>query len=274
MLSVEINGHEQDLGQLICIFQAKMKRQNRRNFLKEATLVAGLPVISPLLLNQSMLQPKMTSVPKDAVILFQGDSITDARRDKGAYYANNLSGLGDGYAFLAAAKLLADHPEKSFHIYNRGISGNKVYQLANRWKDDCLNLQPDVLSILIGVNDFWHALKHGYDGTIDTYRTDLTALLKRTKEALPSVQLIIGEPFAVAGGSAIDENWNEDFDAYRYAAKEIASEFKSIFIPYHDIFTDALKVAPVEYWCPDGVHPSLAGAQLMAQHWLAAFNKL
>src|SRR5690606_9088299 len=106
--------------------------------------------------------PKIRIQPNDT-ILFQGDSITDAGRDKENQSPNNNRALGSGYAFLAAAKLLHDHAAQHPVIYNRGISGNKVHQLADRWDADCIALKPDILSILIGVNDYWHTLNGNYD---------------------------------------------------------------------------------------------------------------
>ena len=87
--------------------------------------------------------------------------------------------------------------------------------------------------------------------------------------------MIIGEPFAVKGGSAINnDQWFPKFEAYQAAAKSIAEQFEAAFIPYQSIFDEALESASVQYWCPDGVHPSLAGAQLMAKHWMKAFDGL
>jgi lysophospholipase L1-like esterase len=244
--------------------------ENRRDFLKKATASA---------LAASTIYAAGAAIPKPAApdgltILMQGDSITDGGRNRGAYYANQGNGMGGGYVYQIVSQLLGAHPEKSFRFYNRGISGNKVYQLAARWEDDCIQLQPDVLSILIGVNDFWHTLSGNYDGTAETYENDLRALLSRTKEALPEVKLIIGEPFAVKGGTAITEAWYPVFDDYRSIAKEVAGDFKASFIPYQDIFDKALNEAPVSYWCPDGVHPSMAGSYLMKEAWITAFNQL
>ena len=176
---------------------------------------------------------------------------------------NMTKGMGSGYVYQIVSRLLGKHPEHDFQCYNRGISGNKVFQLANRWEDDCLQLQPEVLSILIGVNDYWHTLSHSYTGTVETYEADLRKLLDRTRKALPEVQLIIGEPFIVKGGTAIDDRW-EPFHDFRTVAKQIAVDYKGVFLPYHSIFDKALASAPVEYWCPDGVHPSMAGGHLMA----------
>ena len=209
------------------------------------------------------------------VIVFQGDSITDAGRNKQHQEANNSGSLGRGYAGLIAAELLGTHPQQNWQCYNRGISGHKVHQLAARWQEDCLDLEPDVLSILIGVNDFWHTLTNDYKGTVDIYDRDLRNLLDLTLAALPDLKLIIAEPFAVDGGTAIDnDKWFPAFNGYREAAKNIAKDYKAAWIPFQKIFDDALELAPVSYWCPDGVHPAPAGNYLMAQAWIKTFNEL
>jgi lysophospholipase L1-like esterase len=168
---------------------------------------------------------------------------------------------------MAAAELLNKYPEKNLTIYNRGISGNKVFQLAERWDTDAIGLKPDVISILIGVNDYWHMLKNSYKGTLEIYRNDYRALLNRTKTALPNVKLVVGEPFAILG-TAVNQSWFPAFAEYQAAAKDIAKEFDAAFVPYQKVFDKALKVAPGSYWAPDGVHPSIAGAKLMAEAWL------
>ena len=143
--------------------------------------------------------------------------------------------------------------------------------MAERWQADCLDLRPDVLSILIGVNDFWHTLSSGYDGTVSVYERDYRALLERTREALPGVALIIGEPFAVTGGTAGSDAWYPAYAEYRAAARRVADDYGAAWIPYQSIFDDALERAPVEHWCPDGVRPAPAGNYLMAQAWVEAF---
>lgn len=202
------------------------------------------------------------------VILFQGDSITDWGRDKSKSQANDPSALGNGYVIHTAGSLLTKYPKKSLQLYNKGISGNKVYQLAERWDADCIALKPTVVSIHIGVNDFWHTLTSGYTGTIETYIADYKKLLDRTQKALPGVRFVIGEPFAVKGVRAVDDKWYPAFDAYRQAAKDIAAQYNAPFIPYQAIFDKALETAPGSYWTTDGVHPSIAGAKLMAEGWI------
>lgn len=200
-------------------------------------------------------------------ILFQGDSITDAGRSREDSAVNSQPALGNGYAWLAAAQLLVDRPDAKLKIFNRGISGNKVFQLAERWQADCLDLKPDVLSILIGVNDFWHKHKHGYDGTVEKYESDYRALVEQTKNALPTVKLVILEPFVLKVG-AVDDSWFPEFDGYRAAAKRVAESVGAAFVPFQTMFDIAVKIAPPARWAGDGVHPSNDGAALMADWWL------
>lgn len=202
-------------------------------------------------------------------ILFQGDSITDAGRDKGNAAANSAPALGTGYAWFAASQLLVDRPDDGLKFYNRGFSGNKVYQLAERWQTDCLDLKPDVLSVLIGVNDYWHLVKHGYDGTLEKYEGDFKALLTQTQTALPSVKLVVCEPFVLKVG-AVDDSWFPAFDGYRAAAKRVAKSVGAVFVPFQTMFERAVKIAPPERWAADGVHPTDDGAALMAHWWLRA----
>ncbi|GGK86356.1 SGNH/GDSL hydrolase family protein [Rufibacter glacialis] len=245
---------------------------SRRRFLKHTALGGMASLSIPGIITEALAGEKQAPVTlkKDSVLLFQGDSITDAGRNREAQEVNSSRNLGGGYAMLAAAELLHAHPQKNLKIYNKGISGFKVYQVAERWETDTLALKPDVLSILIGVNDFWHTLSSGYKGTLQTYQQDFKALLDRTKQRLPDVQLIVGEPFAVKDIKAVDEKWFPAFDAYRHAARDLARQFNAAFVPYQSVYEKAQKQAPGVYWTYDGVHPTLAGAQLMAQAWLKA----
>lgn len=247
---------------------------SRRSFIKKAVTGGILAVSIPEIVSAAMVsagrKKKMLSAGK--TILFQGDSITDAGRNKDETAYNNARGMGTGYAMLAGAYLLEKYSTFDLKIYNKGISGNKVYQLAERWDKDCLELKPDILSILIGVNDIWHKLNGQYEGTAEIYKRDYIALLEKTRKALPDVQLIICEPFAVPGVKAVDDKWYPELYDYQRSAREIADLFSAVFIPYQKIFDEAQKRAPGVYWTHDGVHPSLAGAQLMAEAWLASIK--
>ena len=235
-----------------------------------AAAIASIPgiVSSCITKDEKSVDEKYSIFQTGNTILFQGDSITDAGREKEKQVPNNSRSFGYGYAFLAASNLLNSLPGKKLTIYNRGISGNKVFQLANRWQEDCLDLKPDVLSILIGVNDYWHKRNNHYDGTIEIYENDYRALLKQTKEQFPGIKLIICQPFAVINTSAVDESWIEPMKQYQEVAKRMADEFNAIWVPYQEVFDEAVKYAPAVYWTGDGVHPSMAGAQLMAEAWL------
>jgi lysophospholipase L1-like esterase len=247
---------------------------SRRTFLKQsatgAAVMASIPaIVSSCTSGKSGDQKQEFAIfnEKD-ILLFQGDSITDAGREKKKELPNNPRSFGHGYAFLTASTLLHALPKKQLTIYNRGISGNKVFQLADRWEKDCLDLQPNMLSILIGVNDYWHKRNGKYDGTIEIYENDYRNLLQRTVENLPGIKLIICQPFYVLNTSAVDETWAEPMQKYQAVAQKLATEFDARWVPFQEVFDEAVKHAPATYWTPDGVHPSMPGAQLMAEAWL------
>ena len=242
----------------------------RRDFLRNTSMASILALGIPEIVSAAMPKFSPLKISKGNTILFQGDSITDSGRKKDDNLFNNPTSLGSGYVLQAAAEMLFTHADKELKIYNKGISGNKVYQLAERWDKDCLEIKPNILSILIGVNDYWHKHNGKYDGTVEVYQKDLIALIERTLKAFPNIKLVMGEPFAVKGVKAVDDTWYPEFDTYRVAAKEIATQFNAVFIPYQKVFDEAQKIAPGNYWTADGVHPTLAGTKLMAHAWLKA----
>lgn len=213
-------------------------------------------------------QPVVEKI-KNATILFQGDSITDAGRNRRNKGPNNAGAFGRGYPFLLASYLLAKYPKEQLKIFNRGISGNKVPDLDKRWQADCIDIKPDVLSILIGVNDIWHKLNGRYKGTVESYEEGFNALLSRTKEALPKTKLVICEPFVLRCG-AINDKWFPEFTQRKEAAKRVAQKAGAIWVPFQEAFDEGVKSAPPKYWAGDGVHPSMAGHALMAKTWIEA----
>ena len=245
---------------------------SRRGFFKHAGIgtaaIAGMPLLANSCSAESSISRIETFFSKGEVVLFQGDSITDAGRNKKRELPNNAGSFGGGYAHLAASWLLEALAAKELTIYNRGISGNKVYQLDERWDKDCINLNPSVLSVLIGVNDYWHFRNGNYDGTPEIYENDYRKLLNRTREALPDIKLVICQPFILTETTAVDETWLEPFSAYQEIARKISDEFEATWVPFQEAFDRAIEVAHPTYWANDGVHPSMAGAQLMANTWL------
>lgn len=204
---------------------------------------------------------------KGSVVLFQGDSITDAGRARDQKGANDARAFGRGYPLLIAAHLLNERAADGLQIYNRGISGNKVPDLDARWQEDCFDLKPDLLSILIGVNDIWHKLNGRYDGTVEDYEKGFAALLDRTTKALPGVRLVICEPFVLRCG-AVNDSWFPELDQRRAAAARVAKQAKATWVPFQEMFDKAVKRAAPEHWAADGVHPTMAGHDLMAKTWL------
>ena len=247
---------------------------SRRGFFKNAGIgtaaIAGMPLLANSCSSESSRARINDFFSKGDVVLFQGDSITDAGRNKKRELPNNAGSFGGGYAHLAASWLLEALAAKELTIYNRGISGNKVYQLADRWDKDCIHLKPNVLSILIGVNDYWHFRNGNYDGTPEIYEKDYRKLLERTREELPDIKLVICQPFILTETKAVDESWLAHFSAYQEIARKISDEFEATLVPFQEAFDKAIEVAHPTYWANDGVHPSMAGAQLMANTWLEA----
>ena len=239
---------------------------NRRHWLQGTAATAGAVALASMAKTSQAAEG--AELKKGQTILVQGDSITDAGRDRrNEGRANHQGAWGRGYPMLLGCELLRDHPALQLQIYNRGISGNKVPDLDARWEKDCLELKPALLSILIGVNDIWHKLNGRYDGTVESYEKGFDALLTRTREGLPDVQIVICEPFVLRCG-AINDKWFPEFDQRRAAAKKVAEKHKTLWVPFQTIFDEAVAAGtPPNYWAGDGVHPSPAGHSLMAQAW-------
>lgn len=212
-------------------------------------------------------EKEKSEISADArVFLFQGDSITDAGRDRKRQATNDSRSLGRGYPLLIAGRLLQEYPARKLQIHNRGISGNKVPDLQKRWKEDCLDIKPDVLSILIGVNDIWHKLNGRYDGTVKDYQDGYRKLLEETQKALPNTKIVVCEPFVLRCG-AVNDKWFPEFDQRREAALQLASELSLTVVRFQEMFDTATESGAPGYWAGDGVHPTLAGHALMAKTW-------
>ena len=246
--------------------EEKQAELTRRGWL-ELTLAAGSAWVVGGSVAADVSAAETDALQKGGVILFQGDSITDAGRDRKREEPNNARGFGQGYPLVVASYLLGTRPEAELKIYNRGISGHKVPDLDRRWQKDTIDLQPDILSILVGVNDIWHKLSGKYEGTVESYESGYTALLERTRKALPQTRLVVCEPFVLRCG-AVNEKWFPEFTRRREAAKRVAEEAGAVWVPFQTMFDDAATKAPPSYWAGDGVHPSMAGHGLMAKTWL------
>jgi lysophospholipase L1-like esterase len=252
-----------------------MKFSSRRSFIKgiATTGVAAfcLPGIKTFALDIN--KEARLKAHKGMVILFQGDSITDGNRGRNTD-PNHI--MGHGYAFSIASRVGADYPEKRYVFYNRGISGNKVNDLADRWQPDTLDLKPDVLSVLVGVNDSSSIVfKREPLISVEKYEETYISLLEQTKAAFPDILFVLCEPFILPVGK-VKENWNaysSDIKKRQEVVKKISSEFEAVFVGFQEVFEKACEKAPAEYWMWDGVHPTVAGHELMAREWLKQVEK-
>jgi lysophospholipase L1-like esterase len=198
-----------------------------------------------------------------ARILFQGDSITDGNRGRSAD-PNHI--LGHGYQLIVAAKYGETLADRQLVFMNRGVSGNTVSGLARRWRTDTIDLKPDILSILIGVNDL------GSGVTARQYEQQYDELLSETVKSLPQIKLILGEPFGlpVGGKKTIWDKYHSDLEERIAIVNKLGVKYHAPVVHYQKAFEEATKRAPAEYWIWDGVHPTYSGHQLMANEWVRA----
>lgn len=210
------------------------------------------------------------------IIVFQGDSITDCGRDKEANSHN-----GRGYAHLVSAYLQGNHPYE-YECINRGISGNRVVDLYARIKRDMINLKPDYMSILIGINDVWHEYTRQNGVDADKFEMVYGLMIEELQKALPNLKIMIMEPFVLPGSAtSTDEEHPGRWEHFasecvlrREAAKRVAEKYGLLFVPLQDLLSKVNEGAPEDYWLRDGVHPTPAGHELIKNEWLKAFEQL
>lgn len=203
----------------------------------------------------------MQFLKQNDTILFQGDSITDCGR------LESDNGLGFGYAALIAAHLQSNFPQENYTILNRGISGNRVVDLQARWQEDCLDLKPDVLSILVGVNDAVHKFTKNIPTSAADYKAGYKDILTRAKAANPDLRIIMLEPFLLPVPEKRTD-WREDLNEKITAVRELASEFGALYVPLDGIFAAKSALRAPAFWSADGIHPTLEGAGVIENAWL------
>ena len=211
-------------------------------------------------------------------ILFQGDSITDAGRSR-----KDLESSGEGYALLVKSQLGYENPGK-YTFHNRGASGDRIVDVYARMKKDIINLAPDYISILLGVNDVWHEIDFGGPNGVDAdkYEKIYGMLIEEIQEALPQVKIMIMEPFCLRASAT--ENTEEQPNRWDYfttevkkraeRAKKVAEKYHLTFVPLQEKFDEVAKCAENAYWLKDGVHPTPMGHELIKREWLNAFSQI
>ena len=246
-------------------------RDTRRSFIKKVTALGALSAAAPQLLS-AMDAPAGKDRGEGSIFLFQGDSITDGNRTRNNDW-NHV--MGHGYQYIIASKLWYDFPDRNFHFFNRGISGNKVTDLAARWQKDTLDLKPDVLSILIGINDTSVWLNGDTGFSVEQYETGYRDLLEQTRQQLPAVQFVLCSPFVLPVGKVKDnwEGYSAEVAKRQEVVKRLAAGYDAVYVDFQEAFNRALSKAPAPYWIWDGVHPMPAGHELMAREWMRRAGK-
>lgn len=205
-------------------------------------------------------------------ILFYGDSITDmGRRREYDNLSDTAFSYGVGYPVFVAGELHR-HPDR-YEVINRGIAGNEIVDLYARVGADVWNHNPDVLSVLIGINDLWHqiSLKAGVE--LERWIRMYKLLIEDTKKRFPNIKLVICEPFMLRGCGT--EEYYQHFTKikeYASAAKRIAEEYGAYFLPLQEVLEEATARAKPDTYLYDGIHPTAAGAKLIADEWLRLFK--
>lgn len=208
-------------------------------------------------------------------ILFQGDSITDSGRN---FNCDHYP--GSGYATVVNALLGSESPGE-YQFLNRGISGNRIVDVYARIKSDIINLKPDYMSLLIGVNDVWHELSFQNGVSAEKFERVYDMLLTELHEELPDCKIMLLEPFILEAGATCANEENPGRWAYfstevpkrAAAVRRLADKHHLPYVPLQQAFTAACEKAPADYWLFDGVHPTPAGHGLLAKLWLDAFRR-
>lgn len=249
-----------------------MVENTRRSFIKKSVLASLMAIHLPEVMRSSNLVT-FDSENKSLTFLFQGDSITDGNRGRNAD-PNHI--MGHGYAYSIASCIGADFCKDNHHFINKGISGNTITDLEKRWQNEALDLNPDVISILIGINDV--------ASEIDKKPTALNAvefenkyrkLILDSRKANPATVLVLCLPFVAPVGKRKTnfEDWKQATIEKADIIQKLAKEFNTILVDFPQVLEKAVKKAPAEYWIWDGIHPTVPFHTLMAREWLKEVSK-
>lgn len=211
-------------------------------------------------------------------ILFQGDSITDAGRNRAVEGPNRS--LGGGYVYLLASRLSCENP--NYKIYNRGICGNRIGDMYSRWHEDALNIDFDMLSILNGINDVGFLFRLQRGASAEEFEFMYDHIIDITLKAKPQTKLVLMEPFVIKHNIMETDpqtkdpgdmylawdKWSNEIALRGQAVKRIAAKYGAVFVPLFEEFTQLTKENGSALYTTDGVHPSPAGNEIIARRWL------
>ncbi|MBE7054496.1 MAG: lysophospholipase [Ruminococcaceae bacterium] len=201
-------------------------------------------------------------------ILFQGDSITDGDRIR-----ENESDLGKGYPAYVSARLGLENPQK-YQFFNRGINGNRIVDIYARIKADIINIKPDFLSILVGVNDVWHDYARNNGISAEKYEKIYSMLIEEIMSELPETKIMIIEPFILReeDDEKCTKMLREEVCLRSQAAKRIADKYDLLFLPLQKALDDMASTTQKNYWLRDGIHPTIFFHQYIADRWFEMFG--
>ena len=211
---------------------------------------------------------RLPNIRKGATLLFQGDSITDMKWGRNQGDRNHY--LGHSYVYLIASRLGVDMPEAGLEFFNRGISGNKVGDLRQRWQKDAIDMKPDLLSILIGVNDV--SKGGGKPVPLESWEGDYRHILDASRKANPKLRVVLQDPFVLKCGRLADDeawkHWRGEIDRQREVVARLAQDYDAVHVQLQEVFDAAAAAVNPEQWIWDGVHPLPQGHELIARNWL------
>ena len=255
---------------------------DRRSFINRgATCATALATVSASTAKTAPPDPSSVggydySLPKFKKgyrLLFQGDSITDMKWGRNQKDRNHY--LGHSYVYLIAARLGVDMPEVQLDVYNRGMSGHKVRDLKARWQKDAIDMKPDWLSILIGINDVGRTVTK--DKGLEEWEADYRFILDASHKANADLKLVLLDPFVLASGGLTNQSAfktkRDIVDKLCEIVPRLATDYGAIHIKTQEVFDEAARKVSPEQWIWDGVHPLPQGHELIARNWLQAVSE-
>ena len=223
----------------------------------------------------SIFNENISDLPKfkkGARLLFQGDSITDMKWGRNQKDRNHY--LGHSYVFLLASRLGVDMAEANLEFFNRGVSGNKVYDLRKRWQKDAIEMNPDWLTVLIGVNDVSQG--RGQPVDLKKWEQDYRHILNESRKANPKLQIVLMDPFVLRmtrfSSDEVWKYWRGEIEKLGGIVAQLAKDFNTVHIETQKIFDQAAREVSPQNWIWDGVHPLPQGHELIARNWLQAVS--
>ena len=203
-------------------------------------------------------------------ILFQGDSITDCHRIR-----ENPTNLGAGYAFMTAGKISVDYPDR-YTFINKGISGNRVVDMYARIKADAINLRPDIMTVLIGVNDVWHEFNKQNGVSNEKYAKFLEMFLCEVMEACPQTKIFLLEPFVLPGTANQEfyEAFHHEVRLRAASCRAVAKKLNLPFVPLQEDMEYRASLSKAADVLGDGVHPTCCGHELISRKLYSALQEI